>query len=208
MGVGLLAVGGYSLLKSDSAGQTVFVRPPYETPAPGPGDALRTESPVGEQPYRLAIPAIGVDAPVAPFGMDEEGIPQVPYEGGLVAWYNFSSPPGAGGNAVFAGHYTWYGDAVFRRLGDVSIGDQVVIRGADGAELIYQVSDVLVVEPSMEEAQRWMGGTSVDVVTLITCGGTFTWTGDPVFGGEYDKRQVVRAGLIETRPAPSVAASR
>jgi hypothetical protein len=34
-----------------------------------------------------------------------------------------------------------------------------------------------------------MAGTSSDTLTIITCDGSFTHTGDPVFGGEYNKRE-------------------
>ncbi len=117
-----------------------------------------------------------------------------------------SALPGGGGNAVFAGHVTWYGDAVFRHLEDLVAGDSIVLRGANGVELAYRVSVNTVVEPTIEAVQRWMGPADGDVITLITCAGTFTWTGDPVQGGEYDKRQIVRAELVGvTPPAPPTA---
>ena len=35
-----------------------------------------------------------------------------------------------------------------------------------------------------------------DILTIVTCGGTFYRTGDPVFGGEYTSRTVIRAELV------------
>jgi hypothetical protein len=40
-----------------------------------------------------------------------------------------------------------------------------------------------------------MRPTAGDMMTIITCGGTFFRTGDAVFGGDYTNRLVVRAGL-------------
>jgi hypothetical protein len=45
-----------------------------------------------------------------------------------------------------------------------------------------------------------MRATDEDVITIITCDGDFVDTGDPVYGGEYPYRLVVRAGLAETLP--------
>jgi sortase (surface protein transpeptidase) len=49
-----------------------------------------------------------------------------------------------------------------------------------------------------------MFSTDKDVVTLITCTGTYTDTNDPVYGGEYDKRLIVRADLVSVNnPQPA-----
>jgi hypothetical protein len=53
-----------------------------------------------------------------------------------------------------------------------------------------------LIDPSDATAATWMLPTDFDVVTLITCGGERTLTDDPIFGAEYDKRQVVRAALV------------
>ena len=38
--------------------------------------------------------------------------------------------------------------------------------------------------------------TDRDMLTIVTCGGSFYSTGDPTFGGEYTSRTVVRAELV------------
>jgi hypothetical protein len=40
-----------------------------------------------------------------------------------------------------------------------------------------------------------MQATDRDTVTLITCSGTYSDTNDPIFGGEYDRRLIVRGEL-------------
>jgi len=165
-------------------------------------------APLGDQPYRVVIEKIGVNAPVNTYGLDENAIPEVPTAADakqVVAWYEFSARPGTGSNAVFAGHVTWNGQAVFFKLATVANGDVIKLLGTDGTELVYTVSDVWSVDPSDPDAVRVMDPTDKDVVTLITCGGTFTDTNDPVFGGNYNQRLIVRAGLTSINNAAPAA---
>jgi LPXTG-site transpeptidase (sortase) family protein len=196
VGAALLAVAGYQLLlKDDSGEQLVFGRPLADSPVAVAAAAGAPAPPLGDQPFRVVIEKIGVDAPVAPFGIDEDGEPEVPYERDLVAWYTFSAAPATGDNAVLAGHVTWGGDAVFKHLDDLQVGDRIVLRGEEHGELIYRVSETLLVEPSATEAQQWMGKAGADVLTLITCGGDRFETDDEI-GADYTHRRVVRAELI------------
>ena len=73
-------------------------------------------------PARLVIPKIGVDAPVAVKGLDPNGAMQNPNGPEDVAWCDFTSRPGQGGNAVFSGHldYHDYGPAVIARLREMT----------------------------------------------------------------------------------------
>lgn len=183
---------------------------PRPTPTSSPSATPQPEPPLGDQPYRMVIEKINVDAPVKTFGLDENGVPLVPVgqeAKEVVAWYDFSARPGTGSNAVFAGHVTWYGAAVFYRLHTLSPGDSVVLRGDDGTEIVYKVSAVFQVDPSDPESLKVMHATDKDVITLITCGGSYVETGDPVFGGEYSHRVVVRAELAEVRGPAAVGAA-
>ena len=77
----------------------------------------------------MAIDRIGVDAPVVPEGMDEQNVPLVPLNAYEVAWYDFTAQPGTTGNAVFAGHKTWGGEAVFYDLDQLQRGDTIRLTG-------------------------------------------------------------------------------
>ena len=179
------------------------------TPTPSPGAETPTPvpaPPLPEQEYSLIIDKIGVNAPVLMYGLDANAVPEVPTDdnaAGIVAWYNFSARPGTGGNAVFAGHVTWFGAAVFYSLDTLTASDQIKLVGPDGTQLVYQVSDVFQVVASDPDSLQVMSATDEDVITIITCDGTFVDTGDPVFGGEYDNRLVVRAKRV---PDAAVAA--
>jgi LPXTG-site transpeptidase (sortase) family protein len=195
VGLALLGAAGYMFVYRPAAeDQWVWVRPGGGSVAvAGAEDA--PNSPLGAQPFRLVISKLGIDAPVGAFGLDENAVPEVPFEKDLVAWYTFSAYPGTGENAVFAGHYTWNGDAVFRHLGDLEAGDGVVVRGENGLELVYRVSEKTVISQDDAAGREWMKPVGADVVTLITCGGEHYETDDEL-GGGYTHRQVVRAELI------------
>jgi LPXTG-site transpeptidase (sortase) family protein len=197
-GAVFVGVAAYGIAQGGPERQWVYVRPLSPTPEPVVAGAAETPAPppLGERPYRLIIEKIGVDAPVATFGLDENAVPEVPYEGGVVAWYNFTAPPGTGGNAVFAGHYTWYGDAVFRHLDDLVPGDIILLRGENGVQLTYEVLSNDSLDPTDPNARSVYAPTGSDTVTLITCDGTFTRDGRPITGGDYDKRRVVRARFV------------
>src|SRR6266542_3926636 len=57
-------------------------------------------------PTRIQIPAIKVDAPITPLGLDENGSVQVPPldEPALTGWYQSGAAPGQRGSAVILGH--------------------------------------------------------------------------------------------------------
>ena len=157
---------------------------PTTTPAP---------SPVAAPPVRLLIPAIGVDAPITVKGLRADATMDVPDGPEDVAWYNFTARPGMGSNAVISGHldYHDYGAAVFWRLKELREGDIVEVRLADGSVLRYRVSLKLSYDARMAPVPEIVGPTSKEVVTLITCGGTFD-SGSRT----YSNRLVVRAERV------------
>lgn len=176
------------------------------TPAPTPVPA----PPLGEAGYTMIIDKIGVNNPVEVYGLDEEAVPVVP-EGDnaadVIAWYNFSARPGTGSNAVFAGHVTWFGAAVFYNLTSIVAGDEIKLLGVDGTELLYRVSDVFQVYASDPDSLNVMKNTDKDVLTIITCDGVFTADpNDHDAGGSYDRRLVVRADLQSVTQDAVVAA--
>jgi LPXTG-site transpeptidase (sortase) family protein len=174
-----------------------------ETPAP-----VVNVAPLGDQPYRLVIDKLGVNAPVDTYGLDDQQRPEVPTDATankVVAWYDFSARPGAGSNAVFAGHVTWNGPAVFYKLASIAAGDTIRLESTDGTVLVYNVSSVFAVDPNDPDSLKVMQATERDMVTLITCDGTYTDTSDPVFGGEYDKRLIVRGELASVNAGAPAA---
>ena len=167
-------------------------------PTPPPSD-----SPV----VRMVIDKIGVDAEVISMGLDENSVPEVPDDPYTVAWYDFSTKPGWGSNAVFSGHVDWTVDGqpvtgVFYYLRDLRPDDVITIVLEDGTEYQYRVTANEAILADDPKAVEVMGATPTDVITLITCGGT--WVPDPTdpLGGQYTHRQIVRAELMQEQPSP------
>ncbi len=160
-------------------------------------------------PLHMVIESIGVDAQVSTYGLDPDGVPTVPTGADateVVAWYDFSALPGAGSNAVFSGHVTWNGRAVFWALDQLQPGETISVTSEDGKEYTYEVFDNFPVDASDPASLKVMAPTETDTITIITCGGT--WIPDPSeeFGGSYPDRTIVQAKLVESSlaaPVPS-----
>lgn len=178
---------------------TVFGSPVerYFTPQPTP---TVPPPPPSEAPVaRIVIPRFEVDAPVVVRGVDANGVMETPDGPWDVAWYDIRSDdsdrPGFGSNAIFSGHvdYINVGPAVFWNLKDLEQGDLVEVRLDDGTVYRYSVSsrEQVGAAPSEEEIRKIVGQTEQEIITLITCGGTFDAS-----VGQYDQRVVVRAERV------------
>lgn len=145
------------------------------------------------QMERLRIPAIAVDASVVVAGRDERGSMVVPPDARTVVWYDFSSRPGTGGNAVFSGHfdYAGYGPAVFWDLRKLRYGDHIDLILSDGSIHRYQVVSSQTYPVSQIPVMDIIGPTAYEAITLITCAGRF----DPSLR-QYDERLIVRAQRV------------
>jgi LPXTG-site transpeptidase (sortase) family protein len=207
----IAAVALFALVATDVIGDadyssdletTVGFGPPIYTPTPGP-----TPTPTGQFPpgsgaaiERLIIPTVKIDAPVVTKGVDDAGVMQSPDNGIDTAWYDFSAQPGFGGNAVFSGHvdYIKIGKAVFWGLKDLNEGDVIEVHLVDGTVYKYAVNLKQQYDAATAPVDQIVGPTSVETVTLITCGGTFNR-----LTHQYDKRLIVRAERI-AEPEPAV----
>ena len=158
-------------------------------------------------PLKMVIEKLSVDAPVIELGLDGQGVPQVPLNGKDVAWYNFSSKPGGGSNAVFAGHVNWErAPGVFAELDTLEAGDTVRLISDDGREYTYEVFANFPVDPEDPASLKVMAPTESDMITLITCGGTWVPDASERFGGNYTDRTIVQAKLVQSSlaaPVPS-----
>lgn len=220
VGIALLSIGAYLAFGDDDSGPAeelvvdlgetdqfnidAEIRPIEDPPSGTPLPTL-APPPLGDSGYTMTIEKIGVNAPVQTFGLDKNSVPIVPTgsdAAGIIAWYDFSAKPGTGSNAVFAGHVTWNGRGVFYDLDNLQAGDKIRLTSVNGTEVVYSVSSVFQVDPHDPDSLKVMQHTTTDVLTIITCSGKFSYNNDPVFGGEYDSRLIVRADLVSvTHPA-------
>jgi LPXTG-site transpeptidase (sortase) family protein len=184
-----------------------YILPGYEI---GP-NGLRV--PHGPEPVTLTIPQLYIEAPVINLGLDADNVPQVPDEADQVAWYDFSATPGRQNNAVFSGHVDWQtrsGDpipGVFYRLRELKIGDEIDVTLENDKVLTYRVIGNVATEYDDPNISKAMEPTANDVITLITCGGSWIKDSSKEFGGIYSHRIVVRAELVEPEAAADLSAS-
>ena len=169
----------------DGAPDAVPDAPPGAAP-----DAPPQAMPPKVAPVRLAIPKIGVEAPVVLVGVDGDGIMQSPSGPFEVGWYGFTGQPGSGGNAVFSGHVDFanVGPAVFWHLRELGLGDLIDVRLSDGTAYQYVVTSSASYDADDAPIAEIVGPTPKDTVTLITCAGTFNRD-----VRQYSDRLVVRA---------------
>jgi len=163
--------------------------------------ATTTALPDVAPPMRMVIEEIGINAPIITLGLDTNSLPKVPNDPYVVAWYDFSAKPGQGSNAVFAGHVDWTVNGqpvtgVFWGLRELDEGDIVRIILEDGSELRYRVTHSAAVEHNDPDGVKVMYPTPNDVITLISCGGTWVPNASNPLGGNYTHRTVVRAERV------------
>jgi sortase A len=166
------------------------INPPVENaqePAPGPIPQL-PPSPV----IRLVIPLIAVDQSVVSLGVlpgstgepgwDTEALFATEGRTDLVGQMVTSLNPGEGGNIILVGHNYDRGrikwDGVFKHLGDLKPGNQLILYNQNGEMFLYTVQSVEKIPWSEKNAaelkkhERFLWPTEKEQVTLVTCSGS------------------------------------
>jgi Sortase domain len=150
-------------------------------------------------PVSVVIPAIGVDSALLHLGVNADGSMQVPSlvtSANDAAWYKYSATPGQIGTSVIEGHVdSYFGPAVFYRLGALRPGDLIEVGLADGTTAIFRVTGVREYQKSNYPAKAIYGATNYAALRLITCGGSFDFA-----TGHYLSSTVVFASLAAARP--------
>jgi sortase family protein len=126
------------------------------------------------RPVRIEIPAIGVDAPIVPLGLNPDRTLEVPTEYGDAGWWTGGPRPGERGPAVIAGHVdSRTGPAVFFRIGELQPGHAIVIVRRDGTRARFSVLGSERYPKAQFPTERVYGRTRNATLRLITCSGTF-----------------------------------
>lgn len=148
--------------------------------------------PVVSDSYVIAIPSLGVRAPIILEKSQDPNIIFNRLEEGVV--HSSNSPlPGETGTSIILGHssaYPWYKGSygsVFALIGKLNPGDKIIIENGSRL-LIYQVETSLIFHPlsrnkSIEDISRSSGSS----ILLVSC-----W---PV--GTNLKRIAVKANLVD-----------
>ncbi len=125
-----------------------LVSPEVAVPIPTPGP---------EQPTRIVIPAINVDARV----VEGDGWEQLKKGAGH---HIGSANPGERGNCVISAHNDIYGE-IFRDLHKLELEDEIIVY-AGSQPYRYKVVAKRIIEPTQVEV---MDPTPDPILTLITC---------------------------------------
>ncbi len=162
-------------------------RPVLDRPTAQVPDYTKPPVIVG-QPTTLAIPAIGVNAPIEQVGVNAQGNMDTPQNPNNTAWYAPGARPGQQGNAVIAGHVDYHGigPVVFWKLNTLVVGTEVFVTDDQGQRRRFTVTAVEIYPVEAAPLQQIFGGTSATNLNLISCIGDF----DPG-SASYDKRIVV-----------------
>lgn len=146
-------------------------------------------------PTWLAIPRIGVEAPLVGVGLDPAGWLDAPPPelAHLAGWYRDAVTPGERGTAVIVGHVDGLtGPAVFYDLGTLEPGDTIDVTREDGRRLRFAVYDIAVYAKNRLPS-RVYDDTGHAELRVITCGGSY------LEGSGYQDNVVVFARLSSTR---------
>ncbi|GAB3684530.1 hypothetical protein GCM10028814_23510 [Angustibacter aerolatus] len=123
---------------------------------------------------RVLVPRIGVDSRLVDLGIAKDGTIEVPTDYDRAGWLETGPVPGARGPAVIAGHVDSRSrPAVFYRLRELRIGDEVVVVRADGRKVRFTVDDVQQYPKNKFPTDEVYGPSPGPVLRLITCGGSF-----------------------------------
>lgn len=125
-----------------------LVSPEVQVPIPTPGP---------EQPTRIVIPAINVDARV----VEGDGWEQLKKGAGH---HIGSANPGERGNCVISAHDDIYGE-IFRDLHKLELEDEIIVY-AGSQPYRYKVVAKRIIEPTQVDV---MDPTPDPILTLITC---------------------------------------
>ncbi|MBV1941510.1 class F sortase [Streptomyces sp. BV286] len=199
--IALVLLTGLALIRNGS-GEFDVGPPQPATAAAADSNAMDRSRPGAPAPLsfsvvdRIRIPAIRVDAPAVPVGLDMEGWVDAPppEDPNLAGWFSGAVSPGEKGTAVVVGHVdNSQGPAVFYGLGALKKGNRVEVGRKDGKTAVFEIYGIEVFEKNNFPGDRVYGNSGTPELRVITCGGGFSQQNG------YDGNVVAFARLVEVR---------
>ncbi|KQS60516.1 hypothetical protein ASG36_06295 [Geodermatophilus sp. Leaf369] len=145
------------------------------------------------EPVQVDIPAIEVSSSLVDLGLNSDGTLEVPVDFSRAGWFTGGNYPGdpQGPPGLIAGHVDDYtGPAVFYRLRDLAVGDEVMITRADNTVAVFTVTESQEYAKDAFPADEVYAPVGDSEIVLITCTGAFDQG-----ARSYDDNLVVRATL-------------
>ncbi len=151
---------------------------------------LPSRTPVG-----LQIDALGVEAPIDGYGINQRtGQMDVPNNVREVGWYEYGPSPGEAGSAVLAAHVDLQsqGPGVFFDLRTLEPGELIIVSFDDGSVERFEVRARSTYAKEELPLDVIFSRAGAPVLTLITCGGGFSFSEET-----YDSNVVVYATPVD-----------
>ena len=129
-------------------------------------------------PVRVQVPAGAIDVPIAPVGVLDTGVMELPADTRVAGWYRFGPDPASGaGSTILASHVDSlkYGKGPFSRLKDVPLGASVTVTTQDGAVHEYVIDSSARVPKAEIPLESVFDRDGRPRLVLITCGGQFNY---------------------------------
>ena len=152
-------------------------------PIPNNPDGTTTARP--PRPAHVAIPALGVDAPLQPVRGTPLGIEVPPLDS--AGWYSEGPRPGEPGRTVLIGHRdSADAAAVFARLPEIEPGTPIEVTDDAGRVMRFAATRAVSIPKETYPAEAVHAPTPGSELVLITCGGGFA-------SGHYENSVIVFA---------------
>jgi hypothetical protein len=196
--LGALAAGllvGYFVFGGAEAPRPAAAAPPGATEvAPAPSDAPNVVTALARaEPVHIDIPAIEVSSPLVDLGLNSDGTLEVPVDYAKTGWFTGGNYPGdpQGPPALIAGHVDDVnGPAVFFRLTELAVGEEVLITRADNTVAVFTVTGGEQYPKNALPTDEIYAPVDASEIVLITCTGDFDQS-----ARSYEDNYVLRATL-------------
>lgn len=140
-----------------------------DTEPSAPGSERKT------RPERFALG--GIDLPVTPVGVADDGMMALPTTAYAVGWYEFGARPAdRAGTTVLAGHVDTKAEGLgpLAALRRVDEGAEIVLTAIDGKTRRYSVTDVAVTRKTRVALEEIFARDGDETLVVITCGGPYS----------------------------------
>jgi hypothetical protein len=175
-----LAVGLALMVTAGIIAWTNWPRPVHvgtvpQTFAPATGKDSQTVAQVALEPQYLKIPALHVNAPIEPVGIDPAGSLGVPDSPAVVGWWAGGPRPGSAvGTAVIDGHVDTaaYGPGALFNLRSLQPGDEIVVEGT-AKSVHFRVAALREYDKASLPTSDIFSQSVSGRLVIVTCGGAF-----------------------------------